>query len=464
MNNSLFRKPKNISVDGIDNRYTRFGLSENPFPASPALNTEADDKRINGDIFEQAIRSNEYNQIFNEFLKSPQDDPNHRRLGYIMDNSYVGRGNGKSAFIVFLLEKINAEYCLDISEEVNKCFAVRVVPEAGGRTKTFESFIDIIISAIFKSKHIDYAFAALRLQAILTAYGDKKLTAMFGAKNDIIPLLNNSDFLKKSGIDSKIISETIAKNPFIKKTSEQFPLKRVAYDFFHANFTSKDDLTNYCLNLRKVKEKLNFIFNDLALFFLASTFNGAYIFVDDFEKIADFQSAQLKKDFARELRECLFDGAYVNAAKGFFNFILVIHAGLPRLLDEAWRESGIEARVPMLPQTKSLHIIKFEKLSIEDSQLLLKKYLSEFRTDESQAQDQLYPFTEEAIEQMVEMSEYNAAELLRRAYNLLSFAANDPQCGKIDVDFMRRHEDAKQTTDDLPRDFEPAPINLLTKK
>ena len=62
-----------------------------------------------------------------------------------MDTSYVGRGNGKSAFIVYLQEQINQDYCLDISKEQNKCFAIRVLPESGGRTKTFESFIDIII-------------------------------------------------------------------------------------------------------------------------------------------------------------------------------------------------------------------------------------------------------------------------------------------------------------------------------
>lgn len=36
--------------------------------------------------------------------------------------------------------------------------------------------------------------------------------------------------------------------------------------------------------------------------FLASGFNGAYIIVDDFERIPDFQSDRQKRDFALEIR------------------------------------------------------------------------------------------------------------------------------------------------------------------
>ena len=148
MTQNFFKKPKTVSVENLQNKYLRFGLTENPFPASPALNTDAEDRRINGNIFELEIRQKEFNQIKKEFLEPPQFDPNHRRLGYIMDTSYVGRGNGKSAFIVYLQEQINQDYCLDISKEQNKCFAIRVLPESGGRTKTFESFIDIIKSIL----------------------------------------------------------------------------------------------------------------------------------------------------------------------------------------------------------------------------------------------------------------------------------------------------------------------------
>ena len=63
MTQSVFRKPKTINTEKLQNPYLRFKLTENPFPASPALNTDAQDKRINGNIFEQEIRQKEFAQM-----------------------------------------------------------------------------------------------------------------------------------------------------------------------------------------------------------------------------------------------------------------------------------------------------------------------------------------------------------------------------------------------------------------
>ncbi|MBK8364972.1 MAG: hypothetical protein IPL24_15300 [Bacteroidetes bacterium] len=100
----------------------------------------------------------------------------------------------------------------------------------------------------------------------------------------------------------------------------------------------------YYSRLRKNQDKLEFVFSQLVEFFLAAGFNGAYILVDDFERIPEFQSAIQKKDFATQLRTVLFDGVYVNSRIGFYNFFLALHAGVPRLLGTAWSESGMENR------------------------------------------------------------------------------------------------------------------------
>ena len=88
--------------------------------------------------------------------------------------------------------------------------------------------------------------------------------------------------------------------------------------------------------LKKPKERIDFLFTHLVKFFLAGNVNGAYILVDDFEEIPDFQSSRQKKDFALEFRSCFFDGYYTNAKIGFFNILLVLHAGVPRLMSDTW--------------------------------------------------------------------------------------------------------------------------------
>jgi hypothetical protein len=147
---NLLKKPKDHPTSDRAGRYERFHLSENPFPTEP-VNKDSADRRINGDIYEAEIRTKEYSLIETAFLKTPQSDRNRLRLGYICDTSYIGRGNGKSAFLVNLAQTINANYCLDISDEANKCFAIYVTPEPGGRTKTFPAFLDLVFEAMLQS-------------------------------------------------------------------------------------------------------------------------------------------------------------------------------------------------------------------------------------------------------------------------------------------------------------------------
>jgi len=100
-------------------RYEIFNLEMNPFPSSPFVNPESTDARNNGKIYETSIREQEYRAIEENFLKVPQSDSNHLRLGYIMDTSYIGRGNGKTAFLTNLQRKINKDFGFSISDETN---------------------------------------------------------------------------------------------------------------------------------------------------------------------------------------------------------------------------------------------------------------------------------------------------------------------------------------------------------
>ena len=168
---------------------------------------------------------------------------------------------------------------------------------------------------------------------------------------------------------------------------------------------------------------------------MASGFNGAYIFVDDFERVPDFQSARQRRDFSTELRSVLLDGPYENARYGFFNMFLVLHAGVPALISEAWSSSGLDQRYPLSPKVTSPHLIPFEKLNREHVSLLIKKYLAEYRTD-SFAGDKLAPFTPGAINVIAESSEYNAATILRTCSALIEKSLAD-DIHSIDEGFVR---------------------------
>ena len=454
----FLKKPKLNPNSEEVNKYEKYGLKENPFPSNPVLNSDADDIRLNGRIFEMDIRRAEFQKIMNKFLKTPQADINHQRLGYIMDTSYIGRGNGKSAFIVNLINQINNKFCLDFSEEKNKCFALRIVPESGGRTKTFARFVDVLYTSILRSSVIDFSLAVLRYEA-LNSLKKESLLDSVETEEQFIEKLNDEKWLIDNKIDIRDLNEYIQKNSFLSKINSNFPIYSTR-DIFNNHFVTKDDFSEYYKSLRVPREKLDFIFTDLVLFFEASGFNGAYFFVDDFELIPDFQSAQQKRDFVRELRSCIFDGGYRNATIGFYNFFLVFHAGVPRLVEDAWNVSGMEGRAPIFPKIGSDHIIKFDKLNKSHTALLIKKYLDEYRL----ATDETYqPFTIEAIDFIGKSCEYNATNILRTSYFLLNSLAESNQDDNISLDFVKKYIESNNELTDEPITADSDAVNLFSK-
>jgi hypothetical protein len=413
--------------------YDKYGLRENPFPSTPIINRESTNDRINGNIYEPAIRQKEFERLSRGFLERPQNDPNHNRLGYIIDTSYVGRGNGKSAFLVNVVRQINDEFDLDISNGVNKCFALYLSPEPGGRTKTFLSFTDRIFEAILSYRILDYALSVLRIRAIEELYPNFRIKEL-PEDDAVLDALSSKEWYQTHKLDLRSIENRIVKNDYLQELPPEFPLFINRGTLFQEPLGQKH-FSDYYQNLRGVASRLEFVFDHLIAFFCAATFNGAYVFVDDFERIPDFQSARQKRDFAFELRSCLFDGSSRNAKLGFVDLLLVLHAGVPRLIADAWAESGMDSRAPIVSQVESDHIISFEPISRQHAQLLLKKYLVQFRTRRTSRT--LYPFTEDAVDRISELAELNAAKILRLAYQLLEIAAklpNSPQINKSFVD------------------------------
>jgi len=426
---NILKKPKD-NIPSFEGRYEKLNLKENPFPTSPTINKGSPDNRYNGKIYENKIRASELKKIEDNFLKVPQSNLNHLRLGYIMDESYIGRGNGKSAFSLNLLQKINENYCLDISEDINKCFGVYLSPEQSGRTKSFYSFIDLFFEAILESRIIEYCLASLRLAAIVESDKDFNIEKEFSDLEDIITKLNSSEWFKEKAYKIADIASVIFKNENLGQLTKDFPLLKDKTNYYLSHPINQNHFREYYLALKKGKERLNFIFTDLVNFFLASDFNGSYIIVDDFERIPDFQSDRQRREFAQEIRANLFDNVSKNAKIGFYNFIFVLHAGVHRLIEKAWSESGMEQRSPLSSSNhNSRHIIKFSKLTHSHAVLLLKKYLSEYRIEESA--DEVAPFDEDAINLISEKSRLNAAEILEKAHQLIEKAV-DQGFTKID--------------------------------
>ncbi|GEQ86425.1 hypothetical protein ULMS_19330 [Patiriisocius marinistellae] len=447
---NLLKKPKKEHPKDKQAKYESLNLIENPFPNTPFVNKENEDNRYNGRIYEAKVREKEHHKIIENFIKVPQVDQNHIRLGYILDHSYVGRGNGKSAFALNLINEINEEYCLNISNELNKCFGLHLSPEPGGRTKTFFSFVDLIFDAIIQKGIINYCLASLRLASINEI--KKDITFDDLDENEIVEQLNNLYWFQQNDVEIAEVTKGYYEHEKLDKISSSFPLNRDKNTFYNNVLVTQKDFKKYYYEvLKKGKERMNFVFNDLVLFFQAAGFNGAYFIVDDFERIPDFQSEKLKQEFALELRTNFFDGILENAKIGFYNLILILHAGVPRLVEKAWGVSGMHRRSPM-SEDEAEHIVKFDKLSYEHTKLMLEKYLEEYRLNKL-PESSIAPFTEDAIKIIGEKSEMNASTILEKAYSLIESAVRD-EVSKIDGEYVqtklgKKDEETKEDINDI---------------
>lgn len=422
MSKILKKATTNINAN-TSSKYEKYSLMENPFPTMASVNESSPEKKYNGSIYEESIREEEYKKLLNNFLEIPQINPDHLRLGFLSDTSYIGRGNGKTSFLVNLMRLINTDYCLNISNNNNKCFSVYFSPDGGGAVKTFERFVDYFFNAIVKSNLINECLATLRYEAISElGWENLDIEEQFKSDEDIINKLTNDDWFKNNVTHYKReVAQQIFTNKELASLPPDFPLYKDLTIL--TKLVNQNDFENHFKIIKGEKLKLEFIFTHLVNFFIASGFNGSYILVDDFERIPDFQSAMQKKDFAIQLRTVLFDGGYLNSKIGFYNFIIALHAGVPRLLQEAWGLAGMDQRVALSGSTagQTRHIINFEKINDKHAIKLVRKYLNEYR-EANFIKSELLPFNSKSITVIANNSEMNISRILQNASNILEFA------------------------------------------
>ena len=155
---------------------------------------------------------------------------------------------------------------------------------------------------------------------------------------------------------------------------------------------------------------------------------------------AVFNKLKCKKteyNFQHTQTSNFFDGILENAKTGFYDLILVLHAGVPRLVEKAWAVSGMNRRSPMLIEgdISTSHIINFDKLTVEHARLLIEIYIEKYRLNQD-ISSALQPFTDEAIEVISEKAELNASAILEKAHLLIEEAAKD-KISIIDLEFVK---------------------------
>src|SRR5690348_12895978 len=112
--------------------YERYGLRENPFPATAAAQFGSPDDRQNGRIFDPSIRPTKVAQFRDRFLRVSFGHP-HILMGYLMSLGAVEstRGMGKTAMLLHFAEAINEGFGPPLTDDSQRVVALYVFPNQG---------------------------------------------------------------------------------------------------------------------------------------------------------------------------------------------------------------------------------------------------------------------------------------------------------------------------------------------
>lgn len=185
-----------------------YGLKENPFPSLALFTPSMDDTRRNGTIYDVEFRSDEEKRYFELFVLPPTGDK-PKELGFIrLDPQAGGRGNGKSAFLHHLMNRVNERqwngWTTDLDNLQLSALAVHLLPEPR-KQKRFWQFVQLIFETFAEHelfKKVDADFKAAMIIKLLPEAVINKLSAL--PNEEILNLLYSSEkfiaLLSENGI------------------------------------------------------------------------------------------------------------------------------------------------------------------------------------------------------------------------------------------------------------------------
>ncbi|MBK8364973.1 MAG: hypothetical protein IPL24_15305 [Bacteroidetes bacterium] len=121
--------------------------------------------------------------------------------------------------------------------------------------------------------------------------------------------------------------------------------------------------------------------------------------------------------------------------------------------------------MPLNPQIETNNVIAFEKLSDKHAIMMIKKYLEHYRTKPPKKGDDLFPFTEKGVRIMGESSEYNAASILKFAYQVIEKGAVEKR-QMLDEEYIQnfRKESKDFSIETTPKNLTTSSTTDLRKK
>ncbi len=427
-----------------------YGLRENPFPSLALFTPSVDDPRRNGTIYDERFRYNEEREFFQMFVQPPTGDA-PRQLGFVrLDPQAGGRGNGKSAFLHHVMERINTQQWEDWPGDPQSldlfALAVHVLPEPREQ-KRFWQFVFLIFKTLAERglfQKIDEQLRAAILINLLSeeqasevaALPVEQVEAILQSHERFYQLLDQYHLTAQAYLDEaerqlRLIAPTSLNHEF----AGWFRAADGSLTALWENWQRNGIVGNA---IRWRKQGADWLLNGLVPVLIAAGYQRLFILLDEFEKIYIYQTTRERDEFLDALRQYFYERDSAAVQRQYISTILTIHPSIYRYLRDNWVRVGLENLAPLDRQMMSHQSVELGASTREKLTHLLITYLDQFRMEgQDEHTGTLYPFASDALEPALDAARYYPRGTLWYAYTLLHQAASSEIPAPIDRDYVQ---------------------------
>tara|TARA_B100000315_G_scaffold77927_1_gene71257 strand:+ start:1605 stop:2870 length:1266 start_codon:yes stop_codon:yes gene_type:complete len=391
----------------LDNIYSIYGITDNPFPKTPTIRIDNPDKRMNGSIFFKGIFPEQISK-FRELLE------NRTNMIYVRGFQY-NRGDGKSALMA------HAFYIYKNGRDTAVAF-IRCTGNKGN-VRSINHYCIEIIRQLHQRGYLWKAFSVLIGKFISDstkyAYTKPNFVRMF--KDNPTPpyKLKFTAYTTIYRIDvftkafTEWISENVGCNPKFAKELSKIYLTNPANlekDILKKNSDKIEDIGN-CLKMLK-----------------AGGFDWCYFFLDQMEDSLNIPVSALN-NFTSSLRRVL------EKSSNYATIVATLHPESARnLLDIPEGRINIQSFAPLNEQH---YVMLYAEDMLKENRggELIETYMREFAIDGSDS-SKSSPIDPQVSTYITSYCEGNLRDILRTMHHVILFAANKKQ-QEIDMNFIK---------------------------
>jgi len=465
--NQLERQKKLQSIKPVEqkNAYqTLYGLRENPFPAMAMFSPNINDPRRNGEIYDSEFRKVEEGQFFKMFVQ-PENGDRPTQLGFIrLDPQAGGRGNGKSAFLHRIMQRINEQewdegWVTNLDDPNLFCLSVHVLPEPK-KQRRFWEFVLLIFETLFEQGLLAEIDKQLRAAMLLTLFAPEQIEEL--AKR---PVLEINQMLEAEDTFASLLAQYGHSLPnFVEIIRDAIEKIQPTSNLFLKNFLENDaNLTKAWKRWMETgmlgsayqwrKTGVEWLTDGLVPVMLAAGYRRLIILLDEFEKIYISQNARERDEFLDGLRQYFYERDSVAVKYQYITAVLTIHPSIYTYVNTNWRRVGLDNLAPL--DVERIQSVSVELGASDNAKLthLLVTYIDFFRMDaDDPNKGKVYPFDEDALAPAIEAARFYPRGTLWYANKIIQKAANEPVPAPIQrafvEDFISGGEKPPQEADD----------------